>query len=61
MVAVEVPDVGSMVHPVVGRRIKNGLEPMGQFVDQFCMHPKLVKQVDADHSKNHQRIETQER
>ncbi len=53
MIAVQIPDIGRMVHPMVRWCIENLFKPGRQPVNQLGMQPELVKQVYGHHDKDH--------
>src|SRR5688500_15179317 len=58
MVLVEVFQVGAVMHPVMGRCIKDKFEPGAQFIDGNGMDTELVDQAYVLHEQYPDRMKT---
>ena len=60
MVAVQVTDIGSMMHSVMRRRIENEFDDPWELVERFGVQPVLIDQTHTQHGNDHRRVEAQE-
>ena len=61
VIAIEIPHVGGVVHPVMRGAVEEPFKPAGHAINGLGVQPELIDQADAHHGHDHHRVKAQQR